>query len=76
MPKCPSGAHDATFALTTEGAPAGCRLVVCTICNTAIGAVAIPQTEIAKNKIESATGEMVKSIEELFSSKKDKDKEK
>jgi hypothetical protein len=70
MPKCPSGAHDATFALTNEGAPPNCRLVVCTICNTAIGAVPIPQTEIAKNKVESVTGEMVKSIEELFTSKK------
>ena len=70
MPKCPSGAHDATFALTTEGAPEGVRLVVCTICNTAIGAVPIPQTELAKNKVESVTGEMVKSIEELFTSKK------
>ncbi len=70
MPKCPSGAHDATFALTSEGAPPNCRLVVCTICNTAIGAVPIPQTELAKNKVESVTGEMVKSIEELFTSKK------
>jgi hypothetical protein len=70
MPKCPSGDHDATFALTSEGAPTGVRLVVCTICNTAIGAVPIPQTEIAKKKIESATGEMVNAIEELFTGKK------
>jgi hypothetical protein len=70
MPKCPSGAHDATFALTTEGAPAGCRLVVCTICNTAIGAVAIPQTEIAKHKIGEAADDMVKSIGDLFTAKK------
>jgi hypothetical protein len=70
MPKCPSGAHDATFALTSEGAPTGVRLVVCTICNTVIGAVPIPQTEIAKQKVASAADEMAKSIGELFTGKK------
>jgi len=70
MPKCPSGSHDATFALTTEGAPPGVRLVVCTICNTAIGAVPIPQTEIAKQKIEGVTDEVVRSLSDLFTPKK------
>ena len=70
MPKCPSGAHEATFNLSDEGAPPGVRLVVCAICNTVIGAVAIPQTEIAKKRIGQAAGEMASEIEKLFTPKK------
>jgi hypothetical protein len=70
MPKCPTGAHEATFTLSTEGAPEGVRLVVCSICNTAIGAIAIPQTERAKKRIDQVAGEMVGEIEKLFGSKK------
>jgi hypothetical protein len=70
MPKCPTGAHEATFTLSTEGAPTGVRLVVCSVCNTAIGAVPIPQTEIAKKKIDQVAGEMVGEIEKFFGGKK------
>ncbi|HEY3359869.1 MAG TPA: hypothetical protein VGQ83_41850 [Polyangia bacterium] len=70
MPKCPTGAHEATFTLSTEGAPDGVRLVVCSVCNTAIGAVPIPQTEIAKKKVNQAATEMVEGIQQLFSGPK------
>ncbi len=70
MPKCPAGAHDAAFVLSSEGAPEGVRLVVCSVCNTAIGAIPIPQTEIAKKKIDRMAGEMVGEIEKLFTGKK------
>ncbi len=66
MPKCPTGAHEATFTLSTEGAPEGVRLVVCSICNTVIGAIPVPQTEIAKKKIDKVATEMVGEIEKLF----------
>jgi hypothetical protein len=67
MHKCPAGAHEATFTLSTEGAPPGIRLVVCAVCNTAIGAVPIPQTELAKNMVNQAATEMVEGLEKLFS---------
>jgi len=75
MPKCPAGEHDATFILSQDGAPPGVRLVVCSVCNTAIGAIPIPQTELAKKRIDQVAGEMVGEIEKLFSGNK-KDKEK
>jgi hypothetical protein len=69
MPKCPTGAHEAAFTLSTEGAPPGVRLVVCSVCNTAIGAVPIPQTEIAGKKVSKVADDMVSGIASLFSDK-------
>jgi hypothetical protein len=70
MPKCPTGAHDANFTLSTEGAPEGVRLVVCSICSAVVGAVPIPQTEIAKKRIDRVANEMVGEIEKLFTGSK------